>query len=445
MRERVPNQLLRDARMRLFGTQAALADAANQLLSPAYLLTANHIGKIERGVVERPNALRCTALRTVCGVSTDADIGLVRHRTPTPVTQSPVHVINIDADPRGAAAKDPQILRVGGYVVVDQQSERLPPPAASPPLPIRFDGSANDWDSFLTMTRLLASQRQAVAPAALLSLVEAHRDSLWTLFRKAQADPLRAHIGAMVAEASIVASRLWSAQGNRAMALAHCAHARVLADDLHNPALAATARIFESNLHSDAATLIGASGDVITGLRILDEAAHQESTLSPAARARLAAEQAQAFAVLKLPRECKQALGRARAAADQINDADRTGLFSDWSPTRLQVYVGTCWLLLGEPYKAVTLLEDALHDMANDQENVNVALAARVDLASAYAETGDLDHACSMVASTYEQLIGIGNRRGVERAEQARGRLRRWDCERPVRELDERMASIRAA
>lgn len=85
VKENVPNDRLRRVRERLFGTQQALADAANELLAPAYLMTANDVGKLERGVVEQPSAPRREALRAVCRVATDADIGLVRgtgHRAP---------------------------------------------------------------------------------------------------------------------------------------------------------------------------------------------------------------------------------------------------------------------------------------------------------------------------------------------------------------------------
>src|SRR5262249_51519530 len=143
-------------------------------------------------------------------------------------------------------------------------------------------------DSFLTVTRVLASQRQAVAPDVLLTLVEAHRDSLAALYRNADSDPVRKDIGALLGETSIVASRLWSATGNRSMAIANCAYARQLADRLDDPVLGATARIFESNLHSEAATLIGTEGDIVLGLRMLDEAAAVGRALPPAARARIA-------------------------------------------------------------------------------------------------------------------------------------------------------------
>ena len=302
-----------------------------------------------------------------------------------------------------------------------------------------------EWDSFVTVTRLLASQRQAVAPAALLRLVEAHRDCLASLFRKAESDPLRTHIGALLAEASIVASRLWSAQGNRSMALAHCAHARKLGDDLQNSAMTATAHIFESNLRSEAASLIGNAGDLVQGLRMLQQAQARSAALRPAARARLAAEQAQVFAVLQLRQECEDALSRAQTAAEDITKHDQTGLFSDWNHSRLQVYEGTCRLFLNQPKESVTVLEGAVETFAADGSNANVSLAAQVDLASAYAEAGDLDKSCAMLGDTYGQLLKTGNRRGIDRAHQARERLGRWNCEQAVRELDERMTNCRAA
>ncbi len=474
-----PNNLLRGYRERLFGTQAAMAEAANEHLAPTYLLTANHIGKLERGVVDRPSAPRRSALRTICGVQTDAEIGFEKHKrqagVPLPSrflatealpSTGPAAVVAVSTDkpnPNLTSASMPAGWRIVGYLAVRDEAQLpaelsivaasaaqqvpgetiIPPP--SPPVPDLGDYPSGEWNSFLTVTRLLASQRQAVAPAALLSLVEAHRDCLAMLFRQAEYDPLRSHIGAMVAEASIVASRLWSAQGNRPMALAHCARARQLGDDLGNHALAATARIFESNLRSDAATLIGRSGDIADGLRLLQEAQALSADLGPTAQARLAAEQAQIFAVLKLTRECDDALERARVAAAGIAERDRSGLFSDWNASRLGVYEGTCRLFLGEPKRAAQLLEQAVEQFSSDSSNVNVGLAAQVDLASAYAQTEDLDKSCAILGDAYGKLVAIGNQRGVDRAERARERLNPWNSERVVRDLDERMVACRAA
>ncbi|MCM6774459.1 helix-turn-helix transcriptional regulator [Nocardia sp. CDC159] len=297
--------------------------------------------------------------------------------------------------------------------------------------------TARALHSYAAVTRLLAEHRQSFAPDALLNLIAVQRDSVAALFRAVTAAKAKRELGALLVETSIVASRLWSAMGNRNMALVNCASARHLADELHDPALGALARLFESNLTSDAATLIGIDGDIVHGLRLLSEAAAVDRLLSPAARARIAAEQAQAYAVLGLSRECQDALGRAHRAAEHIRDADRTGLFSDWTAARLPVYEGTCWLFLDRPQKALTALNQVVS--VSDRANKSVGLAAYVDLASAYATAGELEEGCRILGNAYATLNAMGNLRGIERARRARQRLQPWQHEPPVRQLDDQI------
>lgn len=419
---------------------AELARQANSLLHGKGILDADmdagYISKLEAGEYRWPRSPhRRWALRTALKVETDAEIGLY-----------PDRFSRHDCHAQSAASASLAIVKSG-------QSQALPnlaqggaaaslewarvPFGSWPDSEEMLDVSSSDSSAFLTLTKLLASQRQAVAPDVLLSLVEAHRECLAMLFRKASSDPLRVEIGILLGETSIVASRLCSAKGNRALAVAHCAYARRMADKLNDPVLGAISRIFESNLHSEAATLIGADGDILTGLRLLDEAAAVGDLLNPAAQARIAAEQAQSYAALHLRRECEDALSRARDAAGRIKEADRTGLFSDWSLPRVQVYEGTCSLFLDDSKKAVHVLTEALRDADSDKGNVNVSLAASVDLASAYVDSGELGEGCKMLADTYRRLSDIGNRRGIQRALGARTRLDRWNDEQHVRELDE--------
>ncbi len=291
--------------------------------------------------------------------------------------------------------------------------------------------------SFVTVTDLLAGQRQSLAPDALIGPIEAHRDAVASLFRAATDDVIKRRAGGLLGETSVVASRVWSAIGDRSMALTHAAFARKLADQLQDKTLGGIARIFESNLRSDAATLISSDGDVVIGLRVLNEAAGLAAFLPPAARARIGAEQAQAYAVLDLRDECEEALTRAQRAAESIDEGNRSGLFSDWNSTRIQVYVGTCQLLLGQPKRAVTALAAALE--SPEMDSTNVALAARVDLASAYSLAGELDEGCRVLGDTYEDLATMGNRRGLERAQRALERMAPWQNEKPVLALMERV------
>ncbi|WP_369028371.1 hypothetical protein, partial [Nocardia farcinica] len=99
--------------------------------------------------------------------------------------------------------------------------------------------------------------------------------------------------------------------------------------------------------------------------------------------------------MLELDRECEDALCRAQRAVDDIDEVDRTGLFSDWDASRLLVYEGTCWLFLNKPRKAIAALDAALS--ATGEGNRNVGLAAQVDLASAYNQVGELEEGCRIL------------------------------------------------
>ena len=472
-----PNKDLWQARQRLQSnaypdkcmSRSELATAVNLILHERDVttddITADYIAILEKGKTRWPRSPhRRWALRTALGVKTDAEIGLYPHRvsrkdrTSTTVKTRQTFMLSVARDYATSPDQEPSGRPPTGSVpktvvttsnICDVSESVAKSPLTVNALKLQFGpdheestSPTDDLDGFLSLTRLLASQRQSVAPNVLLSLVEAHRDCLAVLFRKAGSDPVRSDIGTVLGEASIVASRLWSAQGNRTMAIAHCAYARRLADMIESPILAATSKIFESNLRSESATLIGAEGDIMLGLRLLEEASAVAHLLSPAAVARMAAEQAQSYAVLKLRDECEKALDRARSAAQEITRLNRDGLFSDWSLGRLQVYEGTCRLLLGEPREAVDILTKVLDEMKSDHANTNVILAARVDLASAYAESGEIDQSCVILGDTYEQLARIGNHRGIDRARSASERLRPWKSLQSVRELGRRVPNL---
>jgi tetratricopeptide (TPR) repeat protein len=100
---REPNNLFRDARIRLFGTQEQLAEAINLDLPPAYVVTANEIGKIERGIVKFPRPVRRVAYRKALQAATDAEIGFFNSRRGkierTPVLDDPLEVQPLDGSP----------------------------------------------------------------------------------------------------------------------------------------------------------------------------------------------------------------------------------------------------------------------------------------------------------------------------------------------------------
>jgi hypothetical protein len=84
------------------------------------------------------------------------------------------------------------------------------------------------------------------------------------------------------------------------------------------------------------------------------------------AHARIAAEQAQTYAALRLPVEADPAFERAEQAISDLTPGDCVGLYSDWSQARLRVYAGTCRLLLGRAQKAIDVLEKAVTTLELD-------------------------------------------------------------------------------
>ncbi|GAA2471525.1 hypothetical protein [Winogradskya humida] len=77
---REPNALFRNARVRLYGTQESLAEAVNALLPEANFVTANEIGKIERGIVTFPRPARRAAFRRALQAATESEIGFFDSR-----------------------------------------------------------------------------------------------------------------------------------------------------------------------------------------------------------------------------------------------------------------------------------------------------------------------------------------------------------------------------
>lgn len=446
-----PNTLLSRARRAVASPSGSrrpmsrqeLADAVNTYLwsthGIAHYWDETDIGRLERGENRWPGKMRREAFRAVLQVADDSDLGfyIVRRSAATAAPRRRTHRPGTSAPP---AARPPSAARPPAPV--DAPAARPAPAPRGDVGPGGGGGAGHGarWSGFAAVTDLLAVQRLSVPPAVLLGVVEAHRDSLAALHLTVAGSSDGAVVGAMVGEASVVAACLRGARGDHALALAHCAHARGLAERLGDVRLGALARIFESTLRSGASTVVDAGGDVVAGLRLLDEAEAAGHRLAAPARARIAAEQAQAYAALGLRAETHAALDRAHGHLAGAAPGGATGLFGEWSPARLQVYEGTCHLLLREPAAAVRHLTQARAALAADPTCLQVALAAGVDLAAAHALHGDLDAACSLLGDVYDQVQRTGHRRGAARARLARRRLVRWADDPRVRTLDRRMA-----
>jgi tetratricopeptide (TPR) repeat protein len=237
---------------------------------------------------------------------------------------------------------------------------------------------------------------------------------------------------------AMVAGHLAGLAGNlafdlheQAKALAYFEVAVQAADDAETPDLAAWALATRSIVPAY-------TGDPAGALRLLREAQDRAAGhVSPSRRAWLAAMEARAHAGLGDVQSSLSALGRAEAAIERA-EPDGGPFGTDFFDLpRLAGFRGTCHLLLGQPQAARAALADVL--ALRSPADVKGRSLARLDLAQAHAQAGDLDAACAAVA----EALTIRDEYRVDpiqrRAREVRAALDPWRDERPVRELDEQV------
>jgi tetratricopeptide (TPR) repeat protein len=240
---------------------------------------------------------------------------------------------------------------------------------------------------------------------------------------------------------AVVAGHLAGLAGNlsfdlreQARSLAYFEVAVQAADDADAPDLAAWALATRSIVPAY-------TGDPAAALRLLQQAQDRAAGhVSPSRRAWLAAMEARAHAGLGDAGSSLAALGRAEAAIERARP-DGGPLGTDFFDLpRLAGFRGTCHLLLGQSQAARSALADVL--ALRSPADVKGRSLARLDLAQAQVQAGDLDAACAAVADA----LAIREEYRVDpirrRAREVRAALDPWRGERPVRELDEQVRSL---
>ncbi|HEX3829076.1 MAG TPA: hypothetical protein VHV82_17575 [Sporichthyaceae bacterium] len=159
----------------------------------------------------------------------------------------------------------------------------------------------------------------------------------------------------------------------------------------------------KSNIATDA----GRPG---SGLGLAEAALRQRELLTPRLRAVGLRQHATACALVGQREDCLRSLGEAVAeVAIERDDADESDVAVYCTSQYIDMEIGNCWLLLGEPAKAVSVLERGLSSWPLGQERDRGLCLSR--LAVAHARTGDLDAAAA---------IGLDAVAAVRRANSAR-------------------------
>jgi hypothetical protein len=199
----------------------------------------------------------------------------------------------------------------------------------------------------------------------------------------------------------------------------------------------AMALLFSSQLYSRVCPARPTS-DPARALALLEAADHRLG--------RSTAPAANAWVLLRAAEEV--AAADARTAFRMADDADRLtagvspipadGVCSRWSPDLHVVYRGSICLHAGLPGRAIPLLEAAL--AALPKELIATRPMATADLGGAYAQFGEIDHACELLGGALTQAASAGLPDTERRVQRIRDRrLAVHAAHVAVRELDEQL------
>jgi tetratricopeptide (TPR) repeat protein len=138
--------------------------------------------------------------------------------------------------------------------------------------------------------------------------------------------------------------------------------------------------------------------------------------------------------------DTKEALALIDRAESQLrSDADWSlPEWLDWfTPTRLAAFKGNTQLRAGQTRRARETLTAALTDLPDVDSKQRAVMLA--DLAAVEVAAEDLARACELIGEALDQLDKTWYSIAMDRVRDVRRQLHRWQNERCVRELDDRL------
>ncbi|WP_113704731.1 XRE family transcriptional regulator [Nonomuraea lactucae] len=308
-----PNVLLQQARERVPSPSAPGESASRQDLADlvnAWILnernrtaglTANYIGKMERGLVRWPQQDYRDALRAICGADEDKDLGFARRRR----TKPPVTVADVDRK---------QFIRtaMGIAATVPLAELAAPGQAISPPAVVQ----PSDISELRTVANVFTTWDHTYGGCLVREAVAAQLRFAVGLLKESRCpaklhDPLYSAVG-------------WL--GHAAAFMAFDAYAHDDARKMFALALACTEEA--NNWHLRAKVLSSMArqaiwvGDADNGLTLVEFALVRADRLTAGERAMLRSAQARAFAKLGRVSETWQAVKEADKEFDRIHPAE---------------------------------------------------------------------------------------------------------------------------
>lgn len=275
----------------------------------------------------------------------------------------------------------------------------------------------------------------STAPAALMTPVVAHLDTVGELLRQSPSATERRRLLVNRARVGTLAGRLaffdlqepMSARGYYNLSLEA---AREAGDHLQAAAALGHVAFIPAAEHSFTAAL-----DYLRGA-----AHHVAKHPHGPVGSWLAAVESEMHTNAGAPDAALAAVNRARQALDRPGLTPKLPWFDYYDATRLAGFAGYATLRAGQLDTARLALTDALATLPRSAVKQRAVFLA--DLATVALHGGDLDEACRLAADAAEQLHQAGYATGAGRLREFRASVDRWKTSPAVRVLDEQLATL---
>jgi transcriptional regulator with XRE-family HTH domain len=274
-------------------------------------------------------------------------------------------------------------------------------------------------------------------PGVIRRQLHSHLEVLLTLLDQPMGGDLRRDLESAAATTAVFAGFVSILVGRPDTAAVYLQVALRRAKDAADAESEAMALLFSSQLYSRVCPTRPA-GDPARARALLEAADHRLGrTTAPVANAWV------------LLRAAEEVAGQDELAAFRLADeADRLtagagpipadGVCSGWSMDLHVVYRGSISVIAGHPERGIPLLEAAL--AALPKELVATRPMATADLGGAYAQLGEIDHACALLGQALAQAVAAGLPDPVARVRRHRDqRLSGHAGLAAVRELDDQL------
>jgi transcriptional regulator with XRE-family HTH domain len=275
----------------------------------------------------------------------------------------------------------------------------------------------------------------STAPAALMTPVVAHLETIGELLRQGPATPERRRLLTNRARVGTLAGRLaffdlrepLAARGYYNLSLEA---AREAGDHLQAAAALAHVAFIPAAEQS-----FGAALDYLRG------AAHHVTKQPHGSVASwLAAVESEMHTNAGSPVAALAAVDRAKEALDRPGLSPSLPWFDYYDATRLAGFAGYANLRAGQLDEARVALQEALRLLPRSAVKQRTVFLA--DLATVELHAGDLDEACRIAGDAADQLRHAGYATGAGRLREFRAAVDRWKTSPAVRMLDEQLAAL---